>query len=186
MEGDDRQKNLQIVTKKLVSLTLAPLSVLFVGAYLAKDFLYTGKGETYLVFLVFLAGLTGGFVSIQQRLPSIRNDELKMLSESWQSTLLIPINGGIFAIILMLMFLSGLVEGEMFPKLNDWFNETAPVDGASVAKLLFWSFVAGFSERFVPQIISKTSSQVEARNQTQDENKEPLINADEKTRSDNT
>ena len=30
-----------------------------------------------------------------------------------------------------------------------------------MAKLLFWSFVAGFSERFVPQIINRVADQVE-------------------------
>ena len=32
--------------------------------------------------------------------------------------------------------------------------ETYPNSGEDFAKLIFWSFVSGFSERFVPQIIS--------------------------------
>jgi hypothetical protein len=34
-----------------------------------------------------------------------------------------------------------------------------PSQGADLAKLVFWSFVAGFSERFVPQIIQGVSQQ---------------------------
>jgi hypothetical protein len=38
------------------------------------------------------------------------------------------------------------------------FTATYPVAGVDFAKLIFWSFLAGFSERLVPQIISKTST----------------------------
>ena len=133
--------------------------------------------RTYLVTYVFMSGLCGGFVSIQQRLPAITLDELRELSNSWLSILLIPINGGIFALVLMLMFLSGIVEGAMFPKYYHqaidtsngvvsfklWLINTCPATGPDIAKLLFWSFVAGFSERFVPQIITKTSKDVETK-----------------------
>jgi hypothetical protein len=125
--------------------------------------------------MVFMLGLVGGFVSIQQRLPSIELDELKLLSESWHSILMIPVNGGIFAVVLMVIFLSGLIQGELFPNfyhvefdlsssaalkesIHNWFQYTLPDSSLSMGKLFFWSFVAGFSERFVPQIIRTTTS----------------------------
>jgi hypothetical protein len=37
----------------------------------------------------------------------------------------------------------------------DFLGKTYPASGQDLAKLLFWSFVAGFSERFVPQILDK-------------------------------
>ncbi|MCI5130629.1 MAG: hypothetical protein D3904_03705 [Candidatus Electrothrix sp. EH2] len=172
MHNDERQKYLQTVTRKLVIFTLISVIILSVGAYTARN------GErTFLVLIVFMLGLLGGFVSIQQRLPSIEADELKLLSDSWHSILMIPVNGGIFAVVLMLMFLSGLIEGEMFPKfyrvpfdtsclaafkdsVMNWFQYTFPQDSHSMGKLLFWSFVAGFSERFVPQIIRTTTTKV--------------------------
>lgn len=171
MNQNEKQKYLQLISKKLVSLTVGCLVVLVLIFYLAN----LGKAkQTYLVIYVFIAGLIGGFVSIQQRLPNIGLNELKELSNSWLSILLIPINGGIFAIVLMLMFLSGIIEGAMFPKYNhppidrvdlknlvesfsNWLKLTFPEDGPAIAKLLFWSFVAGFSERFVPQIIRRTA-----------------------------
>jgi hypothetical protein len=120
--------------------------------------------------------LVGGFVSVQQRLPTIGLEELGELSRSWLSILLIPINGGVFAIVLMLMFLSGILEGSLFPKylhapidhtrlvesFQTWLSATFPESGTDIAKLLFWSFVAGFSERFVPQIIRKAASKAES------------------------
>ncbi len=167
MEETDRQKFLQIVTRKLVSLTAGCMIALLIIFYIIE---LKNLERTYLVSYVFLAGLIGGFVSIQQRLPTIGLSELRELSNSWLSILLIPINGGIFAIVLMLMFLSGIIEGSLFPKYSHpsidqtnlvvsfvtWLTTTFPESGPDIAKLLFWSFVAGFSERFVPQIIRKT------------------------------
>ena len=74
--------------------------------------------------------------------------------------------------MLYLAFLGNIVQGAMFPKFfvpefavppssNDMkklFMATYPVGGADFARLIFWCFLAGFSERLVPQIISKTSS----------------------------
>src|SRR5262249_14292200 len=74
----------------------------------------------------------------------------------------------IFALVLYLAFLSGVIEGGLFPKfsipefsnptstddLKGFFAGTYPQSGTDFAKLVFWSFVAGFSERFVPQIVS--------------------------------
>jgi hypothetical protein len=122
--------------------------------------------------LVFLSGLTGGFVIIQQRLPGITLDELRVLSGSWVSITLIPINDGIFALVLMVAFVGNIVSGALFPvypshfnisnveEFYTWLNQAYPENGIDVAKLLFWSFVAGFSERFMPQIIRKTTNEV--------------------------
>lgn len=174
MEDTERQKYLQVVTRKLVSLTTGCLALLVAMAYLN---MFTTMGRTFLAWLVFLAGLIGGFVSVQQRLPTIGIKELRELSSSWLSILLIPINGGIFAIVLMLMFLSNIIQGSMFPQYDhaaidhsnlvpsftNWMNSTFPKEGTDIAKLLFWSFVAGFSERFVPQIIRKTADKADSK-----------------------
>jgi hypothetical protein len=173
MNDADRQKYLQVVTYKLVSLTAACMFLLLIIFYVVN---LRQLDKTYLVAYVFLAGLIGGFVSIQQRLPTIGVNELRELSSSWLSILLIPINGGIFALVLMLLFLSGIIEGAMFPEYTHasidhekliesfvlWLTTTFPKSGPDIAKLLFWSFVAGFSERFVPQIIRKTTEKVDS------------------------
>lgn len=165
----ERQKLLIIVTKKLFALTVLCLIGLSLLLYCLK-FGTTGS-RTYLITYVFIAGLIGGFVSIQQRLPKTDSIELRELSLSWSSLLLIPVNGGIFAIVLHVLFISGIIEGSLFPEYHqvaidqqnltrsfaDFLTYTFPKDGPNIAKLIFWSFVAGFSERFVPQIIRKTA-----------------------------
>jgi hypothetical protein len=166
----ERQEFLQLITKRLVGFTSIVLIALATGLYWFVDYGESGNERSYLVLLVFVSGLLGGFVSIQQRLPYIALSELKVLSSSWVSIALIPINGGIFAIVLMLMFAGNIIQGQLFPVYPDpdgfpisdaqsflnWLKLFYPVTGVDLAKLLFWSFVAGFSERFVPQIIQRT------------------------------
>lgn len=88
MDEAERQKYLQVVTRKLVGLTAGCMVVLLIIFYVIN----LGELErTYLVAYVFLTGLIGGFVSMQQRLPAIGLSELRQLSDSWLSILLIPI-----------------------------------------------------------------------------------------------
>jgi len=124
----------------------------------------------------FGCGLVGGFVSIQQRVKNFGDEELELLSLSWFQILLIPVYGGIFALVLYLGFLSRIVEGPLFPSFAGpafsqpipstqdvaaFFAQTYPATGADLTKLLFWSFLAGFSERFVPQILDRVQSKDE-------------------------
>lgn len=170
-EAMERQAYMQSLTKRLVIFTMATLFFLGVSLYFFID-TAVKQDKSFLVIMVFMCGLLGGFVSIQQRLPKITLDEMKVLSSSWVSITLIPINGGIFALILMLMFVGQIVQGDMFPHYPDppvadapgfmnWIQHSYPSSGREIAKLLFWSFVSGFSERFVPQIIRRTVDQAE-------------------------
>ena len=174
VDNVERQRHLNRVTRMLVLLTGLGLGVIAIALYkLVAD--ANQPERTYLMLYVFAAGLMGGFVSLQQRLPGLTLGELRELSQSWFSVLMVPINGGVFAIVLHLMFTAGLLEGAMFPKMVQpkfdetdlvasfyfWLENTLPASGPDVAKLLFWSFVAGFSERFVPQIIQRTADSVE-------------------------
>ena len=177
MSAKERQEFLQKITQRLIIFTAIVLLLVGGGLYGLSFLKVFGNGEhSYLVLLVFVSGLLGGFVSIQQRLPTISLDELKILSSSWLSITLIPINGGIFAIVLMLMFIGHIIQGTLFPEYPDfnitdvesfrtWITSAYPVQGMDVAKLLFWSFVAGFSERFVPQIIRRTTEEITAEQQ---------------------
>lgn len=169
MNAHERQELLQLITRRLVAFTAVILLIL--AAFQYRDILADDPSQrSYLVLLVFMSGLLGGFVSIQQRLPKISLEELRVLSGSWVSITLIPINGGIFALVLMLMFIGHIIQGQLFPvyakdvaiagmvDFKIWLLDTYPSTGPDIAKLLFWSFVAGFSERFVPQVIRRAAS----------------------------
>lgn len=164
----DRQKKLLIISKRLLifaALSLVAAAVIFGATYLFS--------ERFLVsWFAFECGIIGGFVSIQQRLKKIGDEELTLLSESWATILVIPIYGGIFSLVLYLLFLSGLIEGHLFPKfwvphfqqppttedIRAFLTKSYPSSAADFAKFAFWSFAAGFSERLVPQIIQSVAS----------------------------
>jgi len=71
----------------------------------------------------------------------------------------------VFAIVLNLIFISGIISGELFPKfygvnwryfnMIHWSLDLDPQANSDMAKMLIWSFVAGFSERLVPNMITK-------------------------------
>ena len=62
--------------------------------------------------------------------------------------------GAIFAGMLMLMFVGGLIQGSLFPafQASRWYELF--LDVPSWAKLMVWTFIAGFSERFVPDLLT--------------------------------
>lgn len=74
----------------------------------------------------------------------------------------------IFAFFLYLLASGGLVGGELFPKFKPvdldngefWNIETFikkvnPEQSKDIAKILVWSFIAGYSERLIPNLIGK-------------------------------
>jgi hypothetical protein len=74
------------------------------------------------VFVVVISGAMGGFVSSLRRLQTPRTEgdslyNLSLLYHGSESLLTAPITGSIFAILLYLMFLSGLLSGSFFPTI---------------------------------------------------------------------
>lgn len=164
-----RLRNRLRLTRRLMLMTLGALAV-FV-AFFAVTLIFGEK--LFITWIVFFCGIIGGFVSIQQRAPKIKDEELGLLVGSWFQILLIPVFGAVFALVLYCIFLSGLLNADIFPKFSfprtpregpdtefiiKILRETYPASGPDLAKLIFWSFTAGFAERFVPQIISNLTS----------------------------
>ena len=171
-----RQASLMKLQKKLLIFTAITLIIILWFLYTKFD---DDDGKTsYIVLLLLSFGLVGGFVSIQQRIHNISDDELVNLSASWASILLVPIYGAIFAVVLHLMFVAEMVTGVFFPSyeiaelieypttredqlknFRAFFCNAFPESGKDTAKMLFWAFCAGFSERLVPQIIKNFETQ---------------------------
>ncbi|MES2444385.1 MAG: hypothetical protein V4574_16285 [Pseudomonadota bacterium] len=67
--------------------------------------------------------------------------------------------GSVFALVLTLMFVGGLIQGSLFPTfgtMGGTFRWTSlSFDLAAWARLMVWSFIAGFSERFVPDLLNR-------------------------------
>ena len=117
----------------------------------------------------------GGLVSMQQRYQSVSRegdpiDNISQLTQNWSRLFLPAVNGAIFAVLFYMIIVAGLVQGDLFPKvqnledkagirLNGLFEYGKPLSSVDYAKLIVWSFLAGFAERLVPdtltQLISK-------------------------------
>jgi hypothetical protein len=131
--------------------------------------------------LVFTAGAIGGVLSLQRRLQSLprHGESLSDLVElSGRMTVKFsPIIGGIFAIVLFLLFASGLVQGDLFPQVASrdgvanfvaFIGKVPPTSVIDWGKLLVWSFIAGFAERLVPDTLDNLIARSE-----QGKNKNP-------------
>ena len=113
---------------------------------------------------VFMSGVIGGFVSIQRKLRTLPPRELDLIANSWVYTSLPPLAGGVLALLLYTLFLSEILTGALFPEFE---ADSKPLtegiealyqqhgDFQDYAKLIFWCFVAGFSQNFVTGLIGK-------------------------------
>lgn len=112
------------------------------------------------LLLVIIFGIAGSYVSAQQRL-QMPNEGDPFISALglWgfqEASQLAMITGAIFAVLLWLMMTGNFVSGDVFPTLSNGM----PSDGKGWAKLLVWSFVAGFAERLVPSALERLTSAV--------------------------
>ncbi len=118
---------------------------------------------------VFFAGFIGGFVGLQRRLKALPPEELTLLANSWVCIVLSPIAGAILAEVVYLLFISHLLQGNLFPTFvpdhpgpsQDGFKTLFEVhceEPSEYAKIMFWSFVAGFSEKFATNVIGQFQS----------------------------
>ncbi|MEJ8846989.1 hypothetical protein [Variovorax rhizosphaerae] len=158
----DTLANIRKISNRL-ALCLGVLVVVVVSGALFSNY---GPTEDIIAapMAAFAVGVVGGFVGLQRRLKTMSADDLTLLANSWVYVCLSPLVGGILAIVLYVLFLSTLVSGDLFPKFvpdasddRKGFSNIFAVHGTGVdyAKMLFWSFIAGFSERFVTDIVSK-------------------------------
>ena len=184
---DKLQRNLtESIIVWVVGYTLCwALSIYLTGEILELPFLS-------MIATVVYAGVVGGYVSALRRVQSVRpeNDSLltiQGLQSSRYFLWLSPMLGAIFAVVLLLIFLGGIVSGTVFPKilsldcpenctfpsqLSHWpfWLKLRPESSVDYAKLFLWSFIAGFAERFVPDILDR----VVQRSQSQETAPPPL------------
>lgn len=150
-----RQEALNIIWKRLfiVLFTFLVVCVLV--------FIIDVRGQ--IGMLVFLIGNIGGYISVHRGLTGLSDDEVVGLSSSWWSIIVPSFVGGVLALVLYVLFLSNILSGDLFPKWGPCDDSskglkcflTTYADGmASYAKLFFWSFIAGFNQKYVVDIIN--------------------------------
>jgi len=156
------------------------LATLAFGLFVAIVLIYqanTGEKILDILPVVILSGVLGSFVSALNRIYSSKNifpvGNYSIFLNKTNSYLIAyssipPLVGAISATILYVIFASHIIQGPFFPEfscklleskqcneftlfLNNWSPKTAQ----DIAKSIVWGFIAGFSERFVPDILNK-------------------------------
>jgi hypothetical protein len=173
----ERQEMIRIISNRLFMALFFLLAFSIAGGYLTWSGHELSAGATN--WMVLLCGSIGGFISLQRRLKTFEQEDLMLLARSWVYVLLSPLVGGILALLLYFLFIAGLLEGDLFPDFNtiEALRQTDQLTGESsiadpsksglsilfqvqgvgykdYAKLIFWCFLAGYSESFVTNIIS--------------------------------
>jgi hypothetical protein len=128
---------------------------------------------TAILIIVVIVGAIGGLTSMQQRFQSASRvgdpiDNVSVFYHAWWDIYTAVTSGAIFAAVLYLLIAGQLLSGELFPKMGPpesaqesaghlivFLKNTVPKGGGDYAKLLIWSFIAGFAERFVPDTLSR-------------------------------
>jgi hypothetical protein len=139
--------------------------IILITLFVIAKFMITLENASFILPFVLIAGALGSFVSLQRRLKQLSEDDLLLMCNSLSSVWLPPITGALLAAILYMLFIGNLISGSLFPVFQPpldinpslkGFALLAHIEAASVqdyAKLIFWSFLAGFSESFVTNIM---------------------------------
>ncbi len=140
------------------------------------------RGNIWTVLVVLFVGQMGGFLSVQQRLQTSTEvcdplfKELQLNAGQFSVAVIAPISGAVFAVVLYFLFVAGLLSGGLFPQfgpqgatnalvapphyhdITEFLDKAWPTTTIDWGKLLVWAFIAGFAERFVPDVLSRLTA----------------------------
>jgi len=162
--------------------TVVLVVILAVG--LLGSYIVVKTWQPPILVLVTLAGMLGAFFSALTRLYQVDQLSVALISPTvsqlsgwhlFMYSFVPPMVGAIASVALYVGFVSGLVAGGLFPVMeckgagpcNDLYGVLTfygPKDAPDYGKVLIWSFVAGFSERMVPDMLQS----LVAKSQKQD------------------
>jgi len=153
---------------------LVPLVLMMAGNAQAQTPQQQALVDLPIVPLVILAGILGATFSILQRVQrSTAADPLVALFNlraARSQIILSIVSGAIGSLVVFAVFAGGMIEGGLFPKIANatsptdcrglmklvsFLQNTGPCTHTDYGKLLVWAFIAGFAERFVPDILDK-------------------------------
>jgi hypothetical protein len=126
-------------------------------------------------FFGFLGAYLSRLIAFQNTAPLLSYEELEN-GYSWNFLMVRLLVGGLSSVIVYFVISGRLIGGELFPEVEKgasggfgpmWTtvkNGTLSYDGpsANYAKLIVWCFIAGFSERFLPDHLSALEAKSKA------------------------
>lgn len=126
-------------------------------------------------FFGFLGAYLSRLIAFQKTAPLLSYEELEN-GYSWNFLMVRLLVGGLSSVIVYFVISGRLIGGELFPEVEKgatggfgpmWTtvkDGTLVYDGpsANYAKLIVWCFIAGFSERFLPDHLSALEAKSKA------------------------
>jgi hypothetical protein len=122
---NDLMRQVFFITSALVVVALAIAALgYFAGlGYLDGTKAISTNGVKIPALPVVIAmGMIGGYISLQQRIQNVPSTgdpivSIAQLSNSQFSLYLVPVSGAVFAVLLYVIFIGGLLSGPLFPKI---------------------------------------------------------------------
>ncbi|MBV9848421.1 MAG: hypothetical protein JO250_01920 [Armatimonadetes bacterium] len=172
----ERQRN-QVTVLGTVAAAAALLAALALGHF-SRYHAAAAWRPLMVVGFVMLTGATGGLVSMLRRLQCLSTTctpvhDTIQFDAGQPSLWLSALYGAIFAKILTLVFMGHMLNTligvpdagttSLFPNFLSGFQPAGP---GEFAKLMVWSFIAGFAEKFVPDVLDRITKNQEGRDRT--------------------
>ena len=165
------------MTKLYWHLALAGLlsfGALIVGLVLAISGMFPYKN---IMPIVIFAGAVGAVVNNYYRLSKLSEADKASAARLKSSVLTMQIYvsmliSGILGLVMYGLCMTGLLAGQLFPEFTGtekvydsmfgFLTEVVPATNLDAGKVLIWSFIAGFSERLIPNVLDRLASQAAA------------------------
>jgi hypothetical protein len=171
----DTSSDVKSGANALLSLWLVQI-IFSIGYFMVLGAILYSQAEVPFIIVLFYSGMLGGIVNTYVRLKDIPVDN--NIDNTWQaislfiiSILISPIMAGVFGVIIYILFITNLVNGSYFPNISpigdtifvnlsmfDYFDKVTPYTYIDSAKAIIWSFMAGFSEKLVPNMLDSLRS----------------------------
>lgn len=135
-------------------------------------------GHSDLMLLVLLAGSTGAVINNYYRLARLsavdhdafdRFDNHVFTMQLYVSVLI----SGVLGFLMYGLCISGLVAGDLFPafkgvnagyaSVTELLANVSPAGNIDAVKAVVWAFIAGFSEKLIPNMIDRMAERAEAK-----------------------
>lgn len=127
--------------------------------------------------VVIFAGAVGAVVNNYYRLARLSEADKATAARLRSSVLTMQVYvsmliAGILALVMYGLCMTGLLAGQLFPqfrgveldydRMSNFLTGVKPMTNIDTGKVLIWSFIAGFSEKLIPNVLDRLASQAEA------------------------
>ena len=149
---------------------------LFYVGYGLAHYILNDRYDAPILMYVLLASTLGSAADISTRIQNIPDNRRTMeliVDLAWKI-----LGSGILAVFAYAVFASGIVQGALFPSfrygdgsyvgMQKFMTDVVPAENVDTAKVIVWSFVAGYSQQFITALMTGLDQKAksEAANKT--------------------